>query len=496
MKTTKYILFFSHAPQVQWFSFIARTLHTRLGLQSVLWVIGDKDRALGESTGEFCKVVDIIADEKHFSRFSNELAANRYLGAYEESVGKNVVNCDIAMDRYTSRANWTIEKTLVYAAGILSCMRSEITKLGQPILAIGEENCLQYRLARRIVTSPYVCLYMTGHFSDRFYIEHTMYYQWESCQKRYLSFLENGIPSDVSSIAEKKLDEIVNKRRSPEATERFINSGKASLLHRVTVSRLAGVLKRMASTLLSTSEPWNPKRLTIKSSNLFLSVSDLLSQVLVKKRLTKLTLKSIPPNQKYAGFFLHVQPEQTVEGVAFEYRDQAATARNIAASLPAGMLLLVKDHVAMVGKRPLGFYQELAGCANIKLLDHSVSPYEVVKGSSLMFTLSGSVALESMYVGKPAIVLGKIYHTAFRGIFQAGDIRELATLVKAILDGKYLPASREEAVIALAAMYSTSYRGLISSQFSLEEMAEEENMRCIGEALESEFPFLRAVGLR
>ena len=125
-----------------------------------------------------------------------------------------------------------------------------------------------------------------------------------------------------------------------------------------------------------------------------------------------------------------------------------------------------------------------------------MSPYEVVKGSSLMFTLSGSVALESMYVGKPAIVLGKIYHTAFRGIFQAGDIRELATLVKAILDGKYLPASREEAVIALAAMYSTSYRGLISSQFSLEEMAEEENMRCIGEALESEFPFLRAVGLR
>ncbi|MDO8861664.1 hypothetical protein Q6D67_08115 [Haliea sp. E1-2-M8] len=490
MKDNRYVLFFSHAPQIKWFAYIARTLRINFGLQSVLWVIGEQDRNLGEATGEFFRVVDIIQEESDFARFRNTESATNYLAAYEEDVGCNCTNRDIAMDRYLSRARWTIDKTLVYAAGILWRMRSELATRGQPMFAIGEENCLQYRMARRIVTSPYVCLYMTGHFSDRFYVEYGMYYQWGRCQERYISFLENGVPDDILIKAEAKLNEIVNKKRSPEATERYIESGKGSLSHRVSITRLVDSLRRTMNVLFSHRESWNPKSLPISSNNVFLSLFDLLAQALVKRQLEKMVLKQIPQDRKYAGFFLHVQPEHTVEGVAFEYRDQAATARNIAAALPAGMLLLVKDHVAMAGNRPIAFYNELSNCANIKLLDHNVSPYDVVCNSTVMFTLSGSVALECMYVGKPAIVLGRIYHTAFRGIYPAGDIRDLAELVGEVLNGNCPAATRNEAIVALAAMYAASYPGRISSQFRTDEMSSEANLKCIEVALRREIPGL------
>jgi len=199
------------------------------------------------------------------------------------------------------------------------------------------------------------------------------------------------------------------------------------------------------------------------------------------------TLKVLPMHSEFAAFFLHMQPEQTVEGWAFEYRDQAATSRAIAAALPAGMLLLVKEHPTMVGRRRIEFYDELRSCPNIRLLDDRVSSYEVVRWAKLMFTLTGSGALESMYEGKPVIVLGHIYHSVFKGIYPLDNIRHLPELVHEVLGRTDAGARREDAVAALASMYAASHSGKFGSQYTVEEMEQTENLDAIAAALSLEF---------
>ena len=62
----------------------------------------------------------------------------------------------------------------------------------------------------------------------------------------------------------------------------------------------------------------------------------------------------------------------------------------------------------------------------------------------------------------------------------------MATLVAEVLSSQQPGATREEAIMALAAMYSSSYPGRISSQFSLEEMGAKENLDAIASAFAKE----------
>ena len=486
MSDARFVVIFSHSPQIRWFSLIARVLRVRFGITSTLWVIGENDRLEGERLGEFGSVVNLIDDESVFSRFESIPEASAYLRSFEDNVGEFCVSRDIAMDRYIKGARWPINKALTYSAGILSRMRSEIDRSGLPVFAIGEENCLHYRFARRVISAPYFCTYMVGHWGERIFFEYTMNYQWESCQKQYRNYLKNGIPAELKTVAEKRLDDLVSDRRQPTAMVRFIDKGGNSILRRMSPTRLIVALERTWANVVSMKEEWNPKYASVFSSNVLVSATDLLKEANRKRKFKNMSRKQVPTDIEFAGFFLHMQPEHTVEGVAFEYRDQAATALNIAAALPAGMILLVKEHSPMVGKRPSSFYEKLGECPNIRILDDTINSYDVVNNSRLMFTLSGSVALESMYIGKPVIVLGKIYHTVFRGIYPAGDIRNLAILVAEILNGTKPGASRGEAIMALAAMYSSSYPGRISSQFNLEEMGANENLDAIASAFEKE----------
>lgn len=486
MSDSHYVVIFSHSPQIQWFSLIARVLRVHFEIPSTLWVIGERDRLLGETLGEFREVVDLIGDKSVFTRFESSNNTIGYLRSFEENVGELCVNRDIAIDRYFAGAKWSIDKAMTYSAGILSRVRSEIDSKGLPMFAIGEENCLHYRFARRVITAPYFCAYMVGHWGERIYFEYTMYYQWERCQKKYQTFIKEGVPKDLKIIAEKRLKELITNRRQPTATVRYINKGGNSVLKRISMKRLSDAVSRSWKNLISTKEEWNPKSQSIVDHNVLSSAVGLFKETFRKHQFKRIALKQLPAGVEYAGYFLHVQPEHTVEGVAFEYRDQAATARNIAATLPAGMMLLVKEHLPMVGKRPVSFYKELCACPNILVLDDTVSAYEVVENSRLMFTLSGSVALESMYIGKPAIVLGKIYHTAFRGIYSVDNLCDLHTLVEKILSNDRSGATTTEAVAALAAMHDCSYPGRVSSQFSLEEMEQKENLDAIASALSIE----------
>jgi hypothetical protein len=191
----------------------------------------------------------------------------------------------------------------------------------------------------------------------------------------------------------------------------------------------------------------------------------------------------LPAERRFAIYFLQVQPEQSVEGQAFLYRDQIALVENLAAALPADMELVVKEHRPMIGLREIDYYRRLTSIPNVRLLSDRLKSYELIPRASIVFTLSGSAALEAMYLGIPAIVFGDLFYQAFDGIYKVDSLKDLRATVARVLEPG-AGATDAHAVAALAAMYATSRPGCLEIPFTWEEMSDPENVRALADAVE------------
>jgi len=108
----------------------------------------------------------------------------------------------------------------------------------------------------------------------------------------------------------------------------------------------------------------------------------------------------------YAFFPLHTEPEVTLLVYSKEYMNQIEVARNVAYNLPVGMTLVVKEHPASVGKRPLGYYRKLLQILNVRLADPLTDSRPLVANAKIVTTISGSIGLEAVMLGKPVITFG------------------------------------------------------------------------------------------
>ena len=152
-----------------------------------------------------------------------------------------------------------------------------------------------------------------------------------------------------------------------------------------------------------------------------------------------------------------MQPELTVEGMAFDYQDQVSTLRNVLASLPADTDLVVKEHSPMLGYRPVEFYNQLVHMPGLVIADTKEDSHKLITHASVVVTLTGTVALEAVLYGIPAIVLGAIYFDSFKGIYKPENLNELR---KYLSNHENLSgATEEDAVRALGSLLRASEPG-------------------------------------
>ena len=103
---------------------------------------------------------------------------------------------------------------------------------------------------------------------------------------------------------------------------------------------------------------------------------------------------------------------------------------DILKSIPSELIVLVKEHPSMPGKRDLSFYQQIRQFNNVKL----ISPFEnmrlVLEYCGHIITWSGSTGLEGRLMGKHVICLTKPYYFV-EGEFDLLDaVEDLPELLK------------------------------------------------------------------
>lgn len=117
--------------------------------------------------------------------------------------------------------------------------------------------------------------------------------------------------------------------------------------------------------------------------------------------------------ERYAAFFLHFQPERTTLPESYGFGQQLGAIVALAATLPAGMRLYVKEHPSMYTadchwfeRRPF-WYRRLAQVPNVILLPLDTDPYALIDGSECVATVAGTIGGEALIRGKAVVAFGR-----------------------------------------------------------------------------------------
>lgn len=149
----------------------------------------------------------------------------------------------------------------------------------------------------------------------------------------------------------------------------------------------------------------------------------------ISSRLLGPTTPDIPPRSVFLP--LHFQPEaSTLVGGIF-HADQSALAEAVLKSLPLGWSLIVKEHPAGRGTRPIFHYRRLLRYPNVVFCD---APSKVILPHvDAVITVTGTVGIEALAMDKPVVMLGRWFWDHSPLVNRAGHVEELPALFRRIL---------------------------------------------------------------
>lgn len=182
------------------------------------------------------------------------------------------------------------------------------------------------------------------------------------------------------------------------------------------------------------------------------------------------------PYSDYVFFPLHIEPEVTLLVYSKPYMNQIEVIRNIAYSLPVGMILVVKEHPAARGKRPLSYYKKVEEIFNVRFAEPTMDARSLIVHSKLVAAIAGSVGFEAVLLGKPVLTFGLTPYEILPShmVRRIKDLNRLSEEISDLMQHYYFD---EESLISyIAAVMSRSvpidfYTTLLErkAQFSLRD---------------------------
>lgn len=159
---------------------------------------------------------------------------------------------------------------------------------------------------------------------------------------------------------------------------------------------------------------------------------------------------------RYAFFPLHTEPEVSLLVYGRPYVNQIEIIRMLAMSLPVDMVLVVKEHPWMVGKRSLSAYEKMLNIPRVRFADPKLEARTLIQHAELVSVVTGSVALEAAMLGKPVITFGDCPYNLLPPtmVRRCDDPRRLQSIVREAISDY---ANDEAAMTAyIEAVYETS----------------------------------------
>jgi hypothetical protein len=130
-------------------------------------------------------------------------------------------------------------------------------------------------------------------------------------------------------------------------------------------------------------------------------------------------------NANYIYFPLNYQPELTTSPLGGIFCDQISAVQALAAALPEGWLIYVKEHPSQYLGHSYGhlgrtewFYSQLKALPRVEVLSTDLHSQRLIDGSMLVATITGSAGYESLARSKCVIVFGDVWYAGLHGCFR------------------------------------------------------------------------------
>lgn len=175
-----------------------------------------------------------------------------------------------------------------------------------------------------------------------------------------------------------------------------------------------------------------------------------------KKFINSKRFSSFPQNRKYIYFPLQVDPEASTMVLSPMHTHQLSVIEALAKSAPSEMILVVKEHFPMLGRRPAGFYKQISKMPRVVLVSPDLSGADLIKNASLVAVITGTAAWEAIRLKVPTIVLGESPYLCIKnGATFAPCLSGLALSIKNELEKPQV--QNPEIELYLAALLSESF---------------------------------------
>jgi len=460
----KYLFIFSHSAQITWYSVFAEAFkECGKEYKTVLFVHGKTEAEQAAVMKCYDKVCDVI-DGFHFNPAItiDQLVLHEEILKLERDASVSFFWEDIKTDRW-ARAKNSPSFMIQYMNCAVSKVIDAFSRL-TPVAALGEYTAALNRFAFRYFGSkgkPMIFPVGTRYY-ERLYFETTISWEWEKCMGLYNEYVHSGVPEGLKREIYPYYEKIILKHSRPRATIYQDNFPVGyteinKLPIRVALNKAFRAVKPVDK-----EEKINNIRYSIIESSLTTKLKRIIRERLNHKTYQRVVSRELPPNIKYAVYFMHYQPEYTTDGLGTFYIDQQFLIKNIASSLPADMYLLVKEHPTMIGLRDRDVYRHILSNANVILINQNFDSVELIKEAQIVFTIVGTAALEAMFIGKPAIMFGRYAFAQTNLISLCTDIWQLGKMVREKINLAISAEDvRKHALALLAAKYKASRPGYI-----------------------------------
>lgn len=182
---------------------------------------------------------------------------------------------------------------------------------------------------------------------------------------------------------------------------------------------------------------------------------------------------------------LHKQPESSVDVLGEYYSDQLNLIKQIVRSLPATHKLFIKEHSNSIGDRPLTFYKELSRLPNVVLLSPYTDSYALLRKTSVVVTVSGTMAFEAGLLGVPAVTFSRMFFCDLPAVSYCNEIRDLKRLLINAFNYSETESDHRLKINFMAELYRSSFEGMFTDCNSFPEVADPSNIHNVASAIEA-----------
>lgn len=458
----KNILFISHSELIELDSIFAKSAKENFGYESIVIVHGDKEFKNATKLG-FNQVFDISLSREKINLSNKEKKhIVSLLSELELDYGKGSIFEDIITDRKLHN-RLSEEWSLFYLFSVYQIV-NEILLKNDIVFGIGEVNYASYRLIRKILSVNEIpsLLYMgTPFFDNRFFIDKSFYLE-SKLFKKELSQVQD-IPKPLI-IKFKYIILNLYNGKEPSYTKiarKKVWDGEESFLQKIRRNALSKNIEFWKNYYLSEKGkdglPFRPLK-----KEMF--IHNIIKRIIVsrnRKKIYKKLIYSVDFSENYSVYFLHHTPEYTIDTLGGPFRDQFFLIKSISELLPLNHTLYVKEHVGMIGLRPSIVYQNISKLPGVRLISNETASHLLIKQSKIVFTVSGTAAIEAMINDVPAIMFSYFISSSFPGIHQCLNLFKLSELIYQCLNFKFDTLTEQTKMQIVYAIYNISSQGIL-----------------------------------